>query len=327
MFKKLRNKIVIINMATTTAVLIIAFGAIYFAAADNASHRPVPQDQEQEAEQEKEKEQENVRVSYSDDVITIIRERVRADRNTGLRNLLVTLVVTGMCVEVAVLLFSLYLADQSIKPVKDTYEAQKEFIANASHEIKTPLAVIQANLEAADIQGNQWIDNVAAKVEDLAALNQQLLTLARLEATTTEQQAEEVELRKFVRGLISPLRPQLDAKKITLTVDDKGLKKQKVTLKRDVAKQILNILLDNAIKYGKSEIMVRITDKYIAVMNDGTTISPEKQKHIFERFYQADKTKNGVGLGLAIAKRLADGNGWKLTAGSDEKTTTFKLEL
>lgn len=310
MFKKLRNKIVLINMAFTTLVLIIGFSVIYLTAAEGAKKRPFPAPNNQR------------------DAIVLendtFRERIKEDRESSLTSLLISLVVTGICIETAVFFASLYLANQSIKPVKEAYIAQKDFIANASHEIKTPLAIIQANLEAADIHNNKWIDNVAEKAEDLAALNQQLLTLAQLDSTKNQSEQKSTSLVTFAKKCVAPYEPQLKSKNIAL---DFSAPKTKPTIKinQPAAKQILNILLDNAIKYCNQKITIKISEKSITVINDGTTISEEKQKHIFDRFYQADKTKNGVGLGLAIAKQLAETNHWQLSAKSNQTTTAFTL--
>lgn len=311
MFKKLRNKIVLINMVSTTLVLIIAFSVIYFVAAENAKIRPFPDAQRTEQLQQTEQ------IDQTD-----FHDRLREDRKSGLSALLITLLITGACVEVIVFVASLYLADQSIRPVKETYNAQKEFIANASHEIKTPLAVIQANLEAADIHDNPWIDNVAAKTEDLAALNQQLLTLAKIDATSDTIELKNTTLNSFAKNLLKPLEPQLKNKTLEFIPHKNN---PNIKLNQPAAKQILNILLDNAIKYCSQKITIKISEKAISVTNDGASISEEKQKHIFERFYQADKTKSGVGLGLSIAKQLADKNHWQLNVSSDKNSTSFTL--
>ena len=323
MFRELRTKFVLTNLLTTTLVLVVAFTSIYLvAAASNESRPPRHFDQNASADLGSTDPQSN---AQNTDLDQLLAEHIDEDRTESLNSLLISLLVTGACVEVIVLLLSLYLADQSIKPVKTAYLAQKEFIANASHEIKTPLAVIQANLEAADIQDNHWIDNVAVKVADLAALNQQLLTLARLEAKTSEKDVKELDLKSYLQGLLAPLEPQLKAKNLKTRLVTKDLKKPKVTLNEPAFKQLLNILLDNAIKYGKTKITVVATDHAVTVKNDGATISKENLAHIFDRFYQTDKTKSGVGLGLAIAKQLARDNHWQLTAASDDASTSFTL--
>jgi len=259
-------------------------------------------------------------------VMKEVRKHINEDRENALKTLLISLIITGVCVEFLVFILVLFLADQSIKPVKETYEAQKQFIANASHEIKTPLAVIQANLEASEITDNIWINNAAEKAEELAELNGQLLALARVEAGTNENdEKSEVELKALMKKLTTPLKPQIDKKGIKLTL--KGEETKKLSLNLSALKQILNILLDNAIKYSDKKITVSVSERKVIVKNDGTTIEKEKLPHLFERFYQVDKTKSGVGLGLAIASEVATKNGWKLSADSDNKSTSFILNL
>ncbi|MBR0403118.1 HAMP domain-containing histidine kinase [Candidatus Saccharibacteria bacterium] len=311
MFTKLRTKFILINLLTTSIVLIIAFSSIYLIASNSNNHRPPisPSD------------------DFNKDVTAIINERLHADRQASLESLLISLIVTGIGIEIAVLFISFYLADQAIKPVKNTYLAQKEFIANASHEIKTPLAAIQANLEAADIKNNRWIDNVSLKTAELARLNTQLLTLARVEAADVKIEKEKITLKPFIEEVISPLEPQIKKQKKDLKIRTHNLKKPEIFADKATLSQLLNILIDNAIKYSDKKITIVLSDNTIKVKNDGTVIEKDKLPHIFDRFYQTDKTKSGVGLGLAIAQKLATANNWKLSADSSKTETIFTIEL
>ena len=326
MFKKLRNKIIGISMASTTLVLIIAFSVIYSVVSADFKNRPAPKSDWENANNS-----EGLVITNSEEFERqqfnqTLKERLDEDRKNSLNTLMVSLIVTGVCVEFLVFILALFLADQSIKPVKETYEAQKQFIANASHEIKTPLAVIQANLEANEITDNVWINNAAEKAEELAELNGQLLALARIEAGINENnEKSEVELKALMKKLTAPLKPQIDKKEIKLKIT--GEETKKLSLNLSALKQILNILLDNAIKYSDKKIVISVSEKKIVIKNDGTTIKKEKLPHLFERFYQVDKTKSGVGLGLAIASEVAAKNNWKLSATSDDKSTSFILNL
>ena len=89
---------------------------------------------------------------------------------------------------------------------------------------------------------------------------------------------------------------------------------------------MLSILLDNAIKYSDKIIQLRLTNNELMVTNDGTVIAEKDLPHVFERFYQADKSSEGVGLGLSIAKSIAMRNGWGLSVSSDDKMTYFTLK-
>lgn len=324
MFKKLRNKIIGIAMVSTTIVLVVAFSVIYSVVSTDIANRPMPKAEWENANNNGSTITINSEEFENEQLNKTIKKHLNEDREGFLKTLLLSLIITGVFIEAIVFIIVLFLAEQSIKPVRDTYEAQKQFIANASHEIKTPLAVIQANLEASEITDNIWINNAAEKAEELAELNGQLLALARIEANTNEKvDKTEVELKSLVKKLSDPLKPQLEKKGTKLKIE--GSETKPLSLNLPAAKQILNILLDNAIKYSDKKINIVVSGRKIVVKNDGAIIPAEKLPHLFERFYQVDKTSNGVGLGLAIASEVAEKNNWKLTASSDNKSTSFIL--
>ena len=203
--------------------------------------------------------------------------------------------------------------------MREAYESQKVFIANASHEIKTPLAAISANLEAADIHDNKWISNVENETAKLAALNSELLMLARTDLVTSRE-ATLQNISTIVDDTIKSFNPRMQ----NLNFSEKIVKNEKTKINREDFTQILSILFDNAIKYANKKIQVELNENKFTIKNDGAKISEQDLPKIFDRFYQTDKTAEGVGLGLSIAKSLADRNGWKLTAKSD-KMTEFTL--
>ena len=324
MFKKLRNKIIGIAMVSTTIVLVVAFSVIYSVVSTDIANRPMPKAEWENANNNGSTITINSEEFENEQLNKTIKKHLNEDREGFLKTLLLSLIITGVFIEAIVFIIVLFLAEQSIKPVRDTYEAQKQFIANASHEIKTPLAVIQANLEASEITDNVWINNAAEKAEELAELNGQLLALARIESNTNEKvDKTEVELKSLVKKLSDPLKPQLEKKGTKLKIE--GSETKPLSLNLPAAKQILNILLDNAIKYSDKKIDVVVSGRKIVIKNDGAIIPAEKLPHLFKRFYQVDKTSNGVGLGLAIASEVAEKNNWKLTASSDNKSTSFIL--
>lgn len=304
MFNRLRNRLVLLVMAITTVILVVAFTTIYLVVSSvPTSQYSVPNFETESSIQEK--------------FEAYLSQQIQKERKSSLANLLRTLIVSGICIEVAVFCMALYIADESIRPIKETYDTQRSFIANASHEMKTPLAAIAANLEAADIHDNHWIDNVTLKVDELTRLNNQLLTLARAGSVADAETLTQVDLGEFIQEQLDPFEAQIKSKKLKVSVTntEKNLITKKIS--QLALKQIINILLDNAIKYAAKHVTITCAHDSISVENDGATISTEQLPHIFERFYQTDKNKNGVGLGLAIAKQAADRNGWKLTASCD----------
>lgn len=311
MFRRLRNRLILINVAVTTIVLLVAFASIYFVAQETAAQRPINAFNTNQT---------------SEETSITISAHIKAERRESLRSLLVSLWTVGVLVELAVVVLSYLWAETAIRPVQESYEAQKTFIANASHEIKTPLAAISANLEAANISDNCWIDNTEREVQKLTALNQELLTLTRIDSGKLATiPAESIELKPFLQTIVDDFAARAKAQKrqLKLTVTPPSAK---LTLAKMDCEQILSILLDNAIKYSHKQINVCYRDRKITVENDGAKISAEALPHIFERFYQADKSSSGVGLGLAIANSLAERNHWRLTVSSDQ-LTRFTLDL
>lgn len=310
MFRKLKRKFIFNTIIASSAILLIAFSTVY-AVAYSASNRPHPKD--------------NFRENISNDVSMMFEDRLAAERKDHLNTLLISLIITGVALEVIVAIFSVLHAEASIRPVREAYNAQKNFIANASHEIKTPLAIIQANLEASGIEDNKWIKNAEKKAEDLAVLNNQLLSLARMESGADEIKLEKADLKTVVEEITECYEPKLNKKSAKLKiVASQGIVK---TLNLVEFKQLLNILVDNAVKYCDKKVEVMVTDKKVMVKNDGATIPEENLNHVFDRFYQTDKTKSGVGLGLAIGKSIAERNKWRLSAESDRRNTTFTIQM
>lgn len=315
MFRRLRNKLILINLGITTLVIVVVFTTIYVISTKTAENRPLkfpemPINLENTGETPEE---------IPDDWQNLIMLNVKQEKESAAQNLLVTLISSGLAIEIVVALISYFMAEEAIKPVKEAYEAQKVFIANASHEIKTPLAAISANLEAADIEGNKWISNVEIETAKLTNLNNELLKLARTDLMKAGAE-EEVELGTLVNRILDRFEPRLKSKKLVRKINLD--RKAKVNLAD--FEQILSILMDNAVKYSDKKIVVELDEHSLRISNDGAKIPADKITHVFDRFYQVNKSTEGVGLGLSIAKSLADKNHYKLSAKSD-KLTTFLL--
>lgn len=308
MFKKLRNRLIFINLTITSAVILVVFSVIYVSSTKLANNRPpLPDDK---------------RPEFSEDVEDLVEQSIEEERQAASKELLTMLIVSGVAIDLVVALVSYYLAEEAIKPVREAYESQKVFIANASHEIKTPLAAIMANLEAADIHGNKWISNVEKETTKLTDLNGKLLNLARTDLVT-DVSAEDTDLAELIEDSLEGLGPRLAGTSLVKEIKVAG--KAKINA-ADFA-QILGILLDNAIKYSDKQIWLRLDNHELAIENDGKIINEKDLPHIFERFYQVDKSAEGVGLGLSIAKSLADRNGWGLTAESHSGRTKFIVKF
>ena len=198
------------------------------------------------------------------------------------------------------------------------------FIANASHELKTPLAVIQANMEALEVskESERWKSNIEDEVNRANKLVLDLLRLARMDAGKLDENAvEEVILKTELKKRIEIFKP-----KFAGNISFKDFSETRtVSLAKQDFLQVLDILLDNATKYGNKKIVITLNKNSLTIANDGATIPKDALEKIFDRFYQTDKSKDGSGLGLAIAKALCEQNGWKISCESNKAKTAFTL--
>lgn len=305
MFKSLRNKFILTNMLTTTAILVIAFVSIF--AFMTAGIR-----------REKPRAPEDFRVSNK--MLEAFEKEIEAERENQIVRLGVTLVLVGISVEALVFIMSYILAERSIRPVREAYIRQREFIANASHELKTPIAAVQANFEALGATEQPWSDNIETELTRASKLVNDLLTLARTDGRTAVAK-KDVDLAKIVKKRAQLIEARMGERELKLELPEKT----PAHLAEADYTQILDIFLDNAAKYAKSYVTVKMSGRTLIVENDGKTIPVEKLNKLFERFYQVDKTTEGSGLGLAIAKAVAEQNNWKIWAESEGGITQFYL--
>ncbi len=312
MFKKLRNRIIIITMTITTAVIILSGVLIMvFSSTTRPEPKPLPEpDYSMPAP-----------TTYDDQEL---KRFIQDDRREGSERLLITLLCVGAIIEVATFLIVYFASQKIVEPVKDSYEKQKLFIANASHELKTPLATIQANMEALEVdkENEKWKSNIEGEIDRANKLVLDLLQLAKMDAGSIEKGiSEEIDLEAEIKKRIEVFKPRF---KGSITFNSNPEEKLVLLPKRDFL-QVLDILLDNATKYGNKKISVVLEKNKFSVSNDGAKISKGDSEKVFDRFYQTDKTKDGSGLGLAIAKALCVQNNWNISCESDKTLTKFTV--
>ena len=308
MFKKLRNRIIIITMAVTTVVLVLS-GVLIMVFSSTMRPEPRP---------EPDFSMPNPALYDGQE----LKDFIKNDRKEGSERLLVTLLCVGAIIEVATFLIVYFASQKIVEPVKDSYDKQKLFIANASHELKTPLAIIQANMEALDVnkENEKWKSNIEDEINHANKLVLDLLQLAKMDAGNIEKGAiEDINLKAEIEKRIEMFKPKFTG---SISLKDSSENKTIKLPKQDLL-QVLDILLDNATKYGDKKISILLNKNGFAVTNDGAIISKEDQEKIFDRFYQTDKTKDGSGLGLAIAKALCEQNDWQITCESNKNLTKF----
>ncbi len=313
MFRKLRNRIILTTMAVATVVLFMS-GAIIMLSASTMRPEPMPHP---------EPDYSNSMSAHHDD--EELKDFIKSDREEGNLRLLITLLCVGAVIEIAVFLIVFYLSQKIVEPVKDSYEKQKVFIANASHELKTPLAVIQANIEALEVdkENEKWKQNIENEVGHANKLVLDLLQLARMDTGSIKRNpSEKVDLEAEIKKRIELFEPKFGG-----TIKFSAKETHKMLLPKQDVLQVLDILLDNATKYGDKKISIVVNGGNVSISNDGATIAKADLEKVFDRFYQTDKTKDGSGLGLAIAKTICEQNGWSINCESNKNATTFSVAL
>ena len=260
----------------------------------------------------------------------IVMVDTRDGSNTPLRILSsFLLILAGAAV---LLLITVYLSRFVTKPAKAAMEREKQFISDASHELKTPLGAISINAQAlrATHADNKHIRNIISESSRMSRLIERLLTLSRID--------ENADVPKTVFSLSSC------AEEMALTYESVAYDK-KIGYTYDVQdtisfygneddfRQLTAILIDNAIKHTNAgnQIHISLTEQSgvikLIVENTGSTIPQEDLPHIFERFYQSSHSRSGnsFGLGLAIAKAVTERNNGSITVTSSAEKTCFTV--
>ena len=250
--------------------------------------------------------------------------------DTLLRNILI---VGG--VSLVVLFFiSLFLSKWIIRPLEENDRRQKQFISDASHELKTPVAVIGANSEmlSREIGTNEWLANIRYENERMGALITQLLELSRAESAAIAM--EQVDFSRVVTGEAMAFDSLAFEKGKTIDSDiEDGIN---VTGSTTQLQQLASILIDNALRHSTgTDIGLKLKkhgrSAVLTVENDADEIPPEKQKHLFDRFYRIDEARNSesghYGLGLSIAKAVAERHKGSIAVSCRGGKVCFSVEL
>ena len=233
---------------------------------------------------------------------------------------------------------ALLLIRRMLRPVQDAFERQKQFVWDASHELKTPLAVISANAEAlsAEIGENESLSYIQSEIRRTDRLVQNLLTLARMDGGRMQPALRSFDLSRALTGVTLPFESAVfEAGRTLKTHIDEGVE---CTGDEEMLKQLAVILLSNALKYSNDggEIDVRLSRRdgrpVLEVQNTGTPIPPESLPRIFDRFYRVDDSHNrenpGNGLGLSIARSIVQAHRGEIAVQSDaQRGTTFRVTL
>ena len=246
---------------------------------------------------------------------------------SSFRTTLLASVALSLLGLLAVLVLLLILSHRIVRPVAESYEKQKQFITDAGHELKTPMTIISADVELAEMEcgGNQWLADIRRQTERLTGLTNDLIYLSHMEEEEPPLQVIEFPLSDVAEEMALPfLAPARSQEKemalhiqpmLSCTGDEKAIR------------QLISILLDNALKYspagGRLELYLEKQGRNILLTVTNTTIQPvdeDKLSHFFDRFYRSDQSRNsqtgGYGLGLSIARSIVLAHKGKIRAES-----------
>ncbi|WP_064214084.1 sensor histidine kinase, partial [Anoxybacillus flavithermus] len=253
--------------------------------------------------------------------------------------ILISLVFIGLSA-----LLGYYMSGKAMVPIVRSFQKQKEFVANASHELRTPISIFQSSLEVIEAEevekmsefSLQILYDMKDEVKRMTKLINDLLLLARSDADVVQLNQEWFVLEPMISELIRKCHPLAEQKNIEFLTNIQ----ENITIfgDKERIKQLLFILLDNALKYNVENGQVRMNiwreaeSIKMEVSDTGIGIPLEHQHRIFERFYRVDKARSrqheGNGIGLSIAQWIVDAHGGTISVQSEEgKGSCFIVTL
>lgn len=239
------------------------------------------------------------------------------------------------------LAISIWLSGWAVRPVEKAWKQQRQFVADASHELKTPLTVIMTNAELLQSSGcgeekqKRFSEAILTMSRQMRGLIEQMLELARGDSGLAGENFQPVDFSRIVQDAVLPFEPLYFEQGLILQADVEG--GIEVWGSEDRLRRLAEILLDNACKYSDPGGEVRVTLKsqgksrcILAVENHGPSISPGELKQLFKRFYRTDSsrhTSGSYGLGLSIAEQTVRMHQGSIQAESRDGINRFQAEL
>ena len=243
-------------------------------------------------------------------------------------------VLLGCAALVLMLIF--LLSKKAVKPIAESYEKQKQFVTDANHELKTPLTLIMANVEIAELElgKNEWLDDIRAEGHRMTELVNQLVALSRMDEEGQPLNITEVALGKLVADTIAEFEPLAKERGKTITSNiGKGIS---YCGDEALLHRLVGIFMDNAIKYcdqgGEISVTLRRGRQIVlTVENTYAAVGEIELNRLFDRFYRADKARKftgGYGVGLSMAKAIVEKHKGEITAYKKDGTHIgFKVVL
>ncbi|MCR5268056.1 MAG: HAMP domain-containing histidine kinase [Lachnospiraceae bacterium] len=249
-------------------------------------------------------------------------------------------VTTGLAGCLIAFLAFFLTAGKIVSPIAESYEKQKRFISDAGHEIKTPLTIINANVDLLESDGEkEELTDIRTQTKRLTELTGSLIMLSKMEESASAIRKIDMPVSDLVSETAATFRALASAKELTYDVSVKP--DLTINASPDAIRQLLTILLDNAMKYASRggnvslDLHVHKRSLILTVANSTQdTIDPADLAHVFDRFYRSDASRNsttgGHGIGLSIAKAIVSAHAGRITASTKsghDFTVTVTLPL
>lgn len=247
----------------------------------------------------------------------------------------ITITVSTLLTCLITVIFAI-ASKRAVRPFEINSNRQKQFITDASHELKTPLAIISANAEVLQYKGdgNEWTQNIIDQTKHMGKLINQLLVLAKLDEVQEKSEKQETDLKLLLEETIEPFEEVATQKKVTLKLHlEEGVT---IRVNREQIAQLVSILTENAAKYVNDggKIVWRLTKTQhgaVLVVKNTTEKELPDTKRMFDRFYRSDSSRSsktgGQGIGLSIAKKIVDSHKGSITAKAGDGMVTFRVSL
>ena len=247
----------------------------------------------------------------------------------------ITITVSTLLTCLITVIFAI-ASKRAVRPFEINSNRQKQFITDASHELKTPLAIISANAEVLQYKGdgNEWTQNIIDQTKHMGKLINQLLVLAKLDEVQEKSEKQEADLKLLLEETIEPFEEVATQKKVTLKLHlEEGVT---IRVNREQIAQLVSILTENAAKYVNDggKIVWRLTKTQhgaVLVVKNTTEKELPDTKRMFDRFYRRDSSRSsktgGQGIGLSIAKKIVDSHKGSITAKAGDGMVTFRVSL
>lgn len=247
----------------------------------------------------------------------------------------ITITVSTLLTCLITVIFAI-ASKRAVRPFEINSNRQKQFITDASHELKTPLAIISANAEVLQYKGdgNEWTQNIIDQTKHMGKLINQLLVLAKLDEVQEKSEKQEADLKLLLEETIEPFEEVATQKKVTLKLHlEEGVT---IRVNREQIAQLVSILTENAAKYVNDggKIVWRLTKTQhgaVLVVKNTTEKELPDTKRMFDRFYRSDSSRSsktgGQGISLSIAKKIVDSHKGSITAKAGDGMVTFRVSL